>query len=594
MTDHKPDIAMAERHPENESINKPHGLDSEDVKGHDFTLEQSDLPKGYFRSLNFIGSIFCIGANLGAGTGAFALIAPILSFVDADIGPSPNLNWVALSYLLTSSIGLAFVGRLTDIFGRRWFFIGSGILATIGSIVCATAPTINALIAGECLLGLASAGQILYGAPISELVPMKHRFWAQGYAVTWTIPTSSMSAIVGYAFVYQTSVGWRGVFYFLIALNALITVAFFLFYRPPNFSMKHGGRSKVQYIKQFDYVGAFLFIAGMLFFIMGLSWGGSLHPWKSASVIATIVVGFLCLVAFALYETLVPMEEPFVPIHIFKDRAFVIATLMWSLGASVYYANAILWPSMVFTLFASDHGVMWAGWASCLANAGITLGELFVPLGTIFKKRHWQIRAAFFGGSVFVACMATCNQDTFSRAAVLMFFGSLLIGYNEIANSTVITLAVADQREIGTANGIASSLRNCISTICSTVYTTVLANRLASTIPAQVPSALIKAGLPSGSVAAFLAALSGAGKMSAVDGVTPAIEAIGVRAYKGASSDAFRTVFLTTLAFSGLGMVLSIFYPNVDPLLTNKVSVQIHSKGKEDVGAEVKRVDSQV
>ncbi|KAF2102444.1 MFS general substrate transporter [Rhizodiscina lignyota] len=567
-----------------EDLRQVRSLDAEDVKGRDFTIDRNDMPKGYFFSPKFIGSMFAIGANLGSGTGAFALIAPILSFVNEDIGPDANLTWVAIAYLLASSIGFPFVGRLTDIFGRRWFFIFGGMLATVGSIVCATAPNINAMIAGEVILGLAASGQILYGAPISELVPMKHRFWAQGYVVCWTIPTSSLAAVVAYAFVFQTKVGWRGVFYFLIALNVAITIALFLFYRPPSFHMKHGDNRKTQYLKHFDFVGAFLFVAGLLLFIMGISWGGVLHPWKSAAVIAPIIIGFFLLVAFALWEGLAPLQEPLVPLHLFKVRGFVISVLMWSLGASVYYANAILWPSMVNTLYASGHGVMWGGWASCLANSGITLGELLVPVGTLFKNKHWQIRSVFFIGSAFVVSMASCTPHTPTQAMALIFFGSFFIGYNEIANSTVITLTVDDQREIGTANGIASSVRNCVSTICSTVFTTVLANRLAESIPAKVPPALTAAGLPASSVAPFITALSSgsATAFNTVQGLTPTIQAIGVRAYQEANSDAFRTVYLTTLAFSGIGMLLSIFYPNIDHLLTNAVSVQLHNKGADD------------
>lgn len=167
MVEDKPQAELVEAHHSNEHPNdelqKVHTLNEDDVKGRDFTLDQGNLPKGYFLSPNFIGSMFAIGANLGSGTGAFALIAPILSFVNADIGPDANITWVALAYLLASSIAFPFVGRLTDIFGRRWFFIAGGALATVGSIVCATATSINALIAGEVILGLATAGQILYG-----------------------------------------------------------------------------------------------------------------------------------------------------------------------------------------------------------------------------------------------------------------------------------------------------------------------------------------------------------------------------------------------------------------------------------------------
>ena len=78
------------------------------------------------------------------------------------LSKDPNLTWVALSYLLTSSIGLIIVGRLTDIFGRRWFFIVGNAIATLGSIVCATAPSIPALIAGETLVGVGASVQLSY------------------------------------------------------------------------------------------------------------------------------------------------------------------------------------------------------------------------------------------------------------------------------------------------------------------------------------------------------------------------------------------------------------------------------------------------
>jgi MFS family permease len=41
---------------------------------------------------------------------------------------------------LTGAVGFMVVGRLTDIFGRRWFFIIGSSIALVGSIVCATAP----------------------------------------------------------------------------------------------------------------------------------------------------------------------------------------------------------------------------------------------------------------------------------------------------------------------------------------------------------------------------------------------------------------------------------------------------------------------
>lgn len=57
----------------------------------------------------------------------------------------------------------------------------------------------------------------------------------------------------------------------------------------------------MQECRDIDFFGIFLFTAGLLLFIMGLSWGGVQYPWKSAHVISTIVIGFCTCVAFVLY-----------------------------------------------------------------------------------------------------------------------------------------------------------------------------------------------------------------------------------------------------------------------------------------------------
>lgn len=153
---------------------------------------------------------------------------------------------------------------------------------------------------------------------------------------------------------------------------------------------------------------------GLLLFLMGLSWGGTLHPWNSAHVIATIVIGFAALVGFFLYEAYAPLKEPLLPMHLLKNMPWNITVLLWALGAAIYYALAILWPSMVATLYSAGHGVMWAGWMSCISNSGILFGEF---VGAFFKRKtNIQIIVVFFLGSVFLAGEAdvfeACGSDT--------------------------------------------------------------------------------------------------------------------------------------------------------------------------------------
>lgn len=74
-----------------------------------------------------------------SGYVGWSLPANTLQLINADIGPSPNVIWVSLAWTLSLAIGYALIGRMSDIFGRRYFFITTTGLALIGSIVAATA-----------------------------------------------------------------------------------------------------------------------------------------------------------------------------------------------------------------------------------------------------------------------------------------------------------------------------------------------------------------------------------------------------------------------------------------------------------------------
>jgi hypothetical protein len=61
----------------------------------------------------------------------------------------------------------------------------------------------------------------------------------------------------------------------MIAVNAVSATLFFIFYHPPTFQQKFENRTLLQQIKLFDFVGALLFVAGLLLFLLGLSSGGT-------------------------------------------------------------------------------------------------------------------------------------------------------------------------------------------------------------------------------------------------------------------------------------------------------------------------------
>ncbi|KAF2808981.1 MFS general substrate transporter [Mytilinidion resinicola] len=490
-----------------EHVNNSNELQREDtIAAHGFAVESEELPAGYWRSPYFIGTFLAIGMNLAVS--------------------DSSIIWLSLVYTIGLAVGLLLVGRLSDIFGRRWFFIGGTMLGLIGAIIASTAKTIPVLIGGQTLVGLSACTGYSYSFISGEIVPVRHRFIANAIIFIFSMPTAGFGAAISTSFITKTGPGW------------------------------------------------------------------SLYPWKDPKTISFIVVGFLCLVALFLYETLVDLKEPLIPMHIFRTKGFTPAMLSLSLGASVYYSQAIIWPQMAATVYGNGR-TSWVGIVSCLVGIGITTGEVIGgTLGGEFTDvdRKYQCITVISLGTLLLGLMAVCTPDTPNAAMGIVFIATIFVGWNESLVLPICTIVITDQQEIGTAAGIAGSSRSAISTVASTIYSVVLATRVGETIPSQVPVAVIAAGLPATSVADYMTAIAAGGSpklLAAVKGLTPKVLAAGSVAYKHAYMDAYRTIFLVSIAFGGLAIIASIFIPDIDKLMTRSVAATLQGrKGDEETVGE--------
>lgn len=125
-------------------------------------------------------------------------------------------------------------------------------------------------------------------------------------------------------------------------------------------------------------------------FIIGLSWGGSTYPWKSAPVISTVIIGFALLVVLLVYESKVDLKEPLIPMQLFRNRGWNASCLILGVGATVYYAMAVIWPQMAVTVYGNGDP-MYSGWIACIVGVAITTGELCGGMGQkLFQHTKWQ------------------------------------------------------------------------------------------------------------------------------------------------------------------------------------------------------------
>ncbi|MGY4709092.1 MFS transporter [Mycolicibacterium sp. CBM1] len=174
-----------------------------------------------------------LGQHLGAAVvlaGGVAIYAinefitmSLLPSAVADIGGQRLYAWVTTVYLVASVTAATTVGPALTRFGPRAAYLGALLSFAVGSALCALAPTMQLLLVGRVVQGL--AGGVLAGlgyAVISAALP--DRLWTRASAVVsamWGIGTLVGPATGG---LFAQFGFWRGGFGLLAALAIAMSV----------------------------------------------------------------------------------------------------------------------------------------------------------------------------------------------------------------------------------------------------------------------------------------------------------------------------------------------------------------------------------
>ncbi|KAI1320317.1 trichothecene efflux pump [Xylariaceae sp. FL0255] len=540
--------------------------------------DAQEMPEGYFTSLAFILTVLgqCLGV-ICAYVGWF-MPSNTLPLIDADLGNSPLIGWVATSWTLGSSIGFLLFGRLSDIFGRKYLVVGTSVLGLIGYIIGATSQNVPQLIAAELIIGIASAGQLSFGIILGELVPNKWRGPIINVCFLAALPFAVFGPIFARLLIQNTAAGWRWCYYMAIIFSVLAVVINFFFYHPPTYGQLHvGGKSKWQQMKEQDYVGIFLFLVGVILFLIALSWGGTSFPWKSSEVLGTLLVGSATIIAFCLYETYLCKVPPLMPPRLFKvaNGGYTAVVIAATIGASVYYSFSVLWPTILSTLYSPNP--IDVGIKSSVVGGSILLGQTVGGLTISFVPRV-KYQAIFCSAIAFgfVTAMTSISPDNEAKTLALAILGIFFVGIVDNLTFAGVTLVIEPQ-DIGLATGILGSIRALGGAVAEVLYVSVLDTRLAEVMPSTVGNAAVAAGLPESSVATLLADIS-TGNFTNVPDINDNIIAAASAGLKEAYAKSFQLVFYVTIPFSAILIIASCFIPDMDTWLTSNVAKKLQKK----------------
>ena len=126
------------------------------------------------------------------------IVAPALPAIGKSLGGIDELSWVVTAYLLAATAATPLFGKLSDIYGRRAILLTSIGIFIAGSVACALAPTIWALILARGLQGVGGGGLLpISQTIIADLISPRERPIVQGRTGIMFMSASILGPILG-------------------------------------------------------------------------------------------------------------------------------------------------------------------------------------------------------------------------------------------------------------------------------------------------------------------------------------------------------------------------------------------------------------
>jgi EmrB/QacA subfamily drug resistance transporter len=497
------------------------------------------------------------------------IVGPALPRIIGDLGGFDQYSWVVTIYLLTSTITVPIFGKLSDMYGRKWFYVAGIVIFMLGSALSGLSANMLELIIFRGIQGL--GGGILFAlafAIIADVIPPADRGkWQGAFGSVFGLSSVIGPTVGGYL---TDNVGWQWVFYVNVPVG-LVALAVLIFAFP--------AESRHHHVKKvIDWLGVGTLVAGLTPLLLALSLGGTKDwEWGSPQVLGLLAMAALFLALFVFVES--RAKEPIIPLDLFKSSIFTVSVItVFLTGVGLF--GAILYIPLFIQAIQGDSATN-SGNAVTPMTMAIVLSSIIT--GQIISRTGKYRIVGIVGMSLVTLGMAllySMNMDTprFTTIAYMIVMGAglgiafplyTLVVQNSfpIQRVGVVTAAVTFFRSMGSTVGVAllgtvvnsqfhdnlgPELRKEVDKLPPQVASQIPIDQLASGLSNVNPQALVSAeGLARLKVQLLEVGVPEAAITNVIDLIT--------KAMRPALFGGIQEAFLIGAILLGIGLVTTIF-----------------------------------
>ncbi len=469
------------------------------------------------------------------------IVGPAMPRIVAELGGMDHYSWLATAAMLVSAITVPIVGKLSDVYGRRPFYLGGLVVFMLGSVLSGLAQNFWFLIFARALQGVGMGTLMpLSQTIIGDVIPPRQRGKYQGLMGAVFGVSSILGPLVG-GFVTDNW-GWRWLFFISLPVGV---AAFFGIHR--FLHLEHEDREVV-----IDRAGISLLSVTLILLLVPTSLGGTTWAWSSPQVIAMYAAGLVTLAAFILVER--RAEEPVLPLRLFGSSiftwsnvaAFMVAVMMF--GAMIYmpvYAQGVLGAS------ATNSGLILMPMSVAMIGLSIVAGLVITKTGRY--KLQTVLGVILMGVGFWMLVRLDYGATELDLTLAMVVFG---IGLGiAMQVYTLIVQNAAHRRDLGVATASTQFFRNVGSTVGTAVFGTIMTAGLATNIASHLPAQAAEQMAASGQAVDAGAVLD----PSQLQGLPPAV----VTGVQRGLADSLESVFLWGLVPWIIALVATLLIKEV-------------------------------
>jgi len=314
------------------------------------------------------------GAMMAMFTAAMdqTVVGTAMPRIVGSLGGLGLFPWVFTAYMVSSTTVVPIVGRLTDMYGRKPFYLAGIAVLVAGSMLAGLSSSMPQLIAFRALQGI--GGGMVMGITfivVGDLFPPAERSKYVGLFTGVFAAASVLGPLIGGALTDY--VHWRWVFYVNFPLGAMAMLAVAV------------GLPAVRPVAQGtapDWWGFALLPALVVPLLLALSWGGSRFQWLSLPMASMFGAVALLLILFVVVER--RAAWPVLPLSLLGNQVFAVAAaISFLLGTSMFGAISFIpmFVQGVLGASATNSGLITMPLTVALALSSTLGGQVIARLG---------------------------------------------------------------------------------------------------------------------------------------------------------------------------------------------------------------------